>query len=65
MSDTRMLIRLNHSENNASGPDDLGQRERAVTDLDRLVQGGCAGLGNREVELVLSRVRENSSGRPS
>ena len=50
--------------NDASGPNDLGQRERAVADLDGLVQRSCAGLGNREVELVLSRVPENSSGRP-
>ena len=43
---------------------DLGQRERAVADLDGLAQRSCAGLGTREVELVLGRVRENSSGRP-
>ena len=58
------LNRPSHSVNDASGPNDLGQRECAVADLDGLVQRSCAGLGNREVELVLSRVRENSSGRP-
>ena len=58
------LIRQSHSVNDASGPKDLGQRERAVADLDGLVQRSCAGLGTREVELVLGRVRENSTGRP-
>ena len=64
LTQIQWLNRPSHSVNDASGPNDLGQRERAVAVLDGLVQRSCAGLGNREVELVLSRVRENSSGRP-
>ena len=43
---------------------EAAESRRAVADLDGLVQRSCAGLRNRDVELVLSRVRENSSGRP-
>ena len=39
------LIRPSHSVNDASGPNDLGQRKRAVADLDGLAQRRCAGLG--------------------